>query len=403
MTRASILLASFGVSQFGDFIYLVAINVYLYQLTGSAAAVAGLWIIGPIAALFMKFWAGSVIDRVDVRRWLIGTDIVRAVLVALLPLLSTLPLIYLTLFALALVKAFFEPSATTYLTQVVPETGRKSFNAYRSLITSSAFLIGPALAGLLLLVATPGVAIWINAMSFLVSGLLLLTLPSVPRASAVPRLQLADLATDWRTVSRFSRTERFVSLIYILGLLTMSLALALDAQEVVFLQTAVGLTTTDYGLLISITGIGSVLGGLTVARFANRLSLKTLLVSGYLFVALGYLIYATADSFLIVTIGFLLLGFFNAFAGTGFLTFYQNNVPGELIGRFTSLYGLGQSVVQIVFILAIGFTGDLFPLRFSIVSAAVLLAVLSLVLMVSVLRPNKRAFFREDQTTKQIS
>ena len=403
MSRTTILLASFGVSQFGDFIYLVAINVYLYQLTGSAAAVAGLWIIGPIAALFMKFWAGSVIDRVDVRRWLIGTDIVRAVLVALLPLLSTLPLIYLTLFTLALVKAFFEPAATTYLTQVVPETGRKSFNAYRSLITSSAFLIGPALAGLLLLVATPGVAIWINAMSFLVSGLLLLTLPSVPRASAVPRLQLADLATDWRTVSRFSCTERFVSLIYILGLLTMSLALALDAQEVVFLQTAVGLTTTDYGLLISITGIGSVLGGLTVARFANRLSLKTLLVSGYLFVALGYLIYATADSFLLVTIGFLLLGFFNAFAGTGFLTFYQNNIPGELIGRFTSLYGLGQSMVQIVFILAIGFTGDFFPLRFSIVSAAVLLAVLSLVLMVSVLRPNKRAFFREDQTTKQIS
>ncbi|MDI3236355.1 hypothetical protein [Exiguobacterium antarcticum] len=107
MIRASILLASFGISQFGDFIYLVAINVYLYQLTGSAAAVAGLWIIGPIAALFMKFWAGSVIDRVDVRRWLIGTDIARAVLVALLPLLSTLPLIYLTLFALALVKAFF--------------------------------------------------------------------------------------------------------------------------------------------------------------------------------------------------------------------------------------------------------------------------------------------------------
>ncbi|WP_330981603.1 MFS transporter [Exiguobacterium antarcticum] len=253
------------------------------------------------------------------------------------------------------------------------------------------------------MVATPGIAIWINAMSFLVSGLLLLTLPSVPRTSVVPKLQLADLATDWRTVSRFSRTERFVSLIYILGLLTMSLALALDAQEVVFLQTAVGLTTTDYGLLISITGIGSVLGGLTVARFANRLSLKTLLVSGYLFVALGYLIYATADSFLIVTIGFLLLGFFNAFAGTGFLTFYQNNVPGELIGRFTSLYGLGQSVVQIVFILAIGFTGDLLPLRFSIVSAAVLLAALSLVLMVSVLRPNKRAFFHEDQITKQIS
>ncbi|WP_235188854.1 MFS transporter [Exiguobacterium artemiae] len=403
MSRTSTLLLSFGISQFGDFVYLVAINVYLYQLTGSAAAVAGLWIIGPLASLFMKFWAGSVIDRVDVRRWLIGTDAIRALLVALIPLISTLPLIYLTLFGLALVKAFFEPAAISYLTQIVPENSRKSFNAYRSLITSSAFLIGPAIAGLLLLIATPGVAIWINAVSFLVSGLLLLTLPSVPHAASTPKLQVGDLATDWRTVSRFSRTNRFVCLIYILGILSMSLALAMDAQEVVFLQTVVGLTTTDYGLLISITGIGSILGGLTVARFANRLSLKALLVSGYLFVALGYLLYATADSFLMVTVGFLLLGFFNTFSGTGFLTFYQNNVPHDLIGRFTSLYGLGQSLVQILFILVIGFTGDVLPLRFSIIVAAVLLAGLSVVLIVSVLRSNKEAFFREDQTTKQIS
>ena len=402
MSRNSILLSSFGISQFGDFIYLVAINVYLYQLTGSAVAVAGLWIIGPLAALLTKFWAGSVVDRVDVRRWLIGTDLVRALLVALIPFLSSLPLMYLTLFGLALVKAFFEPAAIRYLTQMISESGRTSFNAYRSLITSSAFLIGPALAGLLLLVATPDVAIWINAGSFLVSGLLLLTLPSVSRAT-LPTVRLSDIRTDWRMVSRFSRTNWFVSRIYLVGILSMSLALAMDAQEVVFLQTVVGLTATDYGLLISITGIGSVIGGLTVARLANRLSLKRLLISGYLFVAIGYLMYATASSFLIVMVGFLLLGFFNAFAGTGFMTFYQNNVPQALIGRFTSLYGLGQSVVQILLILAIGFTGDLFPLRFSIIAGSVLLSLLSLVLIRHVLQPDKEDFFLDDQTTKQIS
>ncbi|MGA9230999.1 MAG: MFS transporter [Exiguobacterium oxidotolerans] len=235
MSRTTTLLASFGISQFGDFIYLVAINVYLYQLTGSATAVAGLWIIGPFAALFTKFWAGSLIDRVDVRRWLIGTDFIRALLVALIPLLSTLPLIYLTLFALALVKAFFEPAATTYLTQLVPDTGRKTFNAYRSLITSSAFLIGPALAGLLLLVATADVAIWINAGSFIVSGVLLAFPPSVPRPPTVKKLRFTDVAADWRTVARFSRSNRFIIAVYVIGLLTMSLALAMDAQEVVFL------------------------------------------------------------------------------------------------------------------------------------------------------------------------
>ncbi|WP_214854763.1 MFS transporter [Exiguobacterium sp. s166] len=183
----------------------------------------------------------------------------------------------------------------------------------------------------------------------------------------------------------------------------MSLTLAMDAQEVVFLQQVFGLTATDYGLWISTTGIGSVVGGLAVARFANRLSLKALLVSGYLFVALGYLMYAAADSFALIVAGFLMLGFFNAFAGTGFVTYYQNNVSGELIGRFTSLYGLGQSVVQILLILAIGFTGHLFPLRFSIIAGSVLLSLLSLVLIRHVLQPDKQVFFRDDQPTKQIS
>ncbi|WP_214894273.1 MFS transporter [Exiguobacterium sp. H66] len=403
MSRTTTLLASFGISQFGDFIYLVAINVYLYQLTGSTTAVAGLWIIGPFAALFTKFWAGSLIDRVDVRRWLIGTDFIRALLVALIPFLSTLPLIYLTLFALALVKAFFEPAATTYLTQLVPDTGRKTFNAYRGLITSSAFLIGPALAGLLLLVATTDVAIWINAGSFVVSGVLLAFLPSVPRPPTVEKLRFTDVVADWRTVARFSRSNRFIIVIYVIGLLTMSLALAMDAQEVVFLQTVVGLSVTDYGLLISLTGIGSVLGGLTVARFSRRLSLKTLLVSGYLFVAIGYLIYATATSFLLVATGFILLGFFNAFSGTGFMTFYQNNVPDELMGRVTSLYGLGQSMLHIVLILLVGFTGDLFPLRFTVLAAACLLVGLSLLQSIAVLLPGKQLYFNEDLPAKHIS
>lgn len=41
-SRERTLLSALGISQFGDFIYLVAINVYIYRLTGSASAVAAL-------------------------------------------------------------------------------------------------------------------------------------------------------------------------------------------------------------------------------------------------------------------------------------------------------------------------------------------------------------------------
>lgn len=80
-----LLLFGLGISTLGDFIYLVAINVLVLKLTGSAAAVAGLWIIGPIASMVTKFWSGSMIDRLNIRRIMIGTDLIRAVLVAIIP------------------------------------------------------------------------------------------------------------------------------------------------------------------------------------------------------------------------------------------------------------------------------------------------------------------------------
>lgn len=55
------LLFGIGTSTLGDFIYLVAINVLILKLTGSAAAVAGLWIMGPVASIITKFWSGSVL------------------------------------------------------------------------------------------------------------------------------------------------------------------------------------------------------------------------------------------------------------------------------------------------------------------------------------------------------
>jgi len=57
-----ILLCSIGIASIGNFIYLIAINIIIYQFTGSAAAVAGLWIIGPLTNIVTKFWTGSFID-----------------------------------------------------------------------------------------------------------------------------------------------------------------------------------------------------------------------------------------------------------------------------------------------------------------------------------------------------
>ena len=159
-SRERTLLSALGISQFGDFIYLVAINVYIYRLTGSASAVAALWIISPVVSLVIKSFAGSWVDRSDLRRLLIQSDLLRAFLIGIMPFLP-LSILYIDLIALAIIKAVVEPATLTYITTLVPQNDRTSFNAYRSLITSGAFLVGPALTGGLLYVASADLAILI--------------------------------------------------------------------------------------------------------------------------------------------------------------------------------------------------------------------------------------------------
>lgn len=165
-----LLLLGVGISTLGDFIYLIAINIMVIKLTGSPAAVAGLWIMGPIASILTKFWSGSLVDRMNKRSLMIITDIFRAIVVIVIPFLTSIWLIYVCLFFLSVARAFFEPTSMTYITSLIPQEKRKQFNSFRSLITSGAFLVGPAIAGVLLIFSSVQTAIWINAISFLVSA-----------------------------------------------------------------------------------------------------------------------------------------------------------------------------------------------------------------------------------------
>jgi MFS family permease len=293
----------------------------------------------------------------------------------------------------------------TYITSLVPQEQRKQFNSFRSLITSGAFLVGPAIAGFLLIFTSAQVAIWISAISFLISAFILNLLPNLERQGQSEQsqtLSLKVLMNDWGHVNQFSRKNAYIVKIYFIVQLFFVMALGMDAQEVVFTQKVLGLSEADYGFLISITGIGAILGAATVSVFAKKLSLRLLMGIGFLIVALGYIIYAFSFSFMSVAIGFIILGYFYAFANTGFMTFYQNNVPIHMMGRILSVFGTFQSVFQIVFIMLIGFTGEIIPLRYSIVVASLLVVFTSLLLIIMIYHPSRKIHYNEDSSVLKL-
>ncbi|WP_284141200.1 MFS transporter [Virgibacillus sp. LDC-1] len=391
-----ILLNSVGIAGIGDFIYLIAINLLVFDMTGSAAAVAGLWIIGPFVNVVTKFWTGSFIDYRSKRKIMMITYIARGVFIFCIPFSSNIMMVYFFLICISIAKSFFVPSSMTYTTQLVPKKLRKRYNSIHALTSSGAFIIGPAVAGTLILMTSIKDTLFINAGAFILAALLLLFLPDKEAfTTKAPAISLHQIKQDWTTAVQFLTAFKYVAIVYGAYLTTTIFSFAMDTQEVVFTQQVVGLSQLDYSLLISITGIGSIIGAFLLAIFTQKLSLQLLIAIGIFMQTVGYLFYAFSWSFFSIAFGFTVLGFFNAFLNAGMMTFYQNNVPTELMGRVTSILQLLQSSFQIIFVLMVGVTAEVIPLRVTIILLAFGMLILAMVLIWSVSLPSKKRYFEE--------
>lgn len=401
----TILLGSLGIANVGDFVYLVVINIIVYQMTGSAAAVAGLWMVSPLTNIVTKFWTGSFIDYRSKKNIVLVTFVVRAAFISMIPFASSLFAIYAILVLLGIAKSFFGPASMTYVTMLVPQQKRKRFNSLRSFTASSAFIIGPALGGTLILLTDVSVTLWLNAGFFLVAAVFLSLLPDTEKIQQekIPALTLSQVVKDFTVVLDFIVSRKYVSAIYLGFLVVMLFSFAMDVQEVVFTQQVIGLSEIEYSLLISITGIGSVSGALLLSLFANKISIRYMIVIGMLMMTTGYIIYAFSWSFASVTVGFIILGFFNVFLNAGITTFYQNNVPVSVMGRVTSIFGLIQSFFQLFFILAIGLLADFVSLKLTIGSLAIIMLLTAILFTIAVLNPKYSGWYAEEGNESQES
>ncbi|MCU5052604.1 MFS transporter [Bacillus cereus] len=381
-----LLLSGVGIANLGAWIYLIALNVLVYHMGGSALAVAALYVIKPLATLFTNAWSGSMIDRLNKRKLMIHLDIYRALFIAILPLLPSLWIVYVFVFFISMASAIYEPTAMTYMTKLIPVEQRQRFNSLRSLIGSGAFLIGPAIAGVLLIASTPEIAIYINAIAFLLSGFITLLLPNLDKKEASDTtsntLSLTVLKKDWNTVINFSRKHVYVVCVYFLFQSMFVLATATDSLELSFAKEVLLLTDSEYGFLVSIAGAGFILGAITNTILSKKLAPSLLIGIGSLFIVIGYLIYAFSNVFLIAAIGFFILSFSMAYANTGFYTFYQNNIPVHMMGRIGSIYGLVIAIVTIFITILSGVATQFISIQLVVIVGSLIMLFITIVLCV---------------------
>ena len=362
-----ILLITIGIANIGEWIYFIALNLAVLESSGNKAlAVTGLYIMQPLATVLTNFWSGSLIDRLNKRNLIIALNLFRAGVIALLPFFSSLWIIYFIVFILGSANAVFQPTSTSYITRSLAPAQIKKFNSFRSLIDSGAFLIGPAVAGVLLTFGTPNFAILTNAAALVLSGMLTLLLPSVEVRDTqllTEKLSFKVLIADFKAVRAFSLSHNSIMKVYFSFSGITVMATALDSLEATFSINVLNLSNQEYGFLVSIAGAGILVGSIATVALADSLSLALMMGGGTVFVSIGYLIFSFSTSFITASIGFFILAFSLAFANTGFQSFYQLNVPVDLMGRVGSMYGLIESLFTIIMTLLFGMATQFIALR----------------------------------------
>ncbi len=326
-----LLLVGIGLSNIGAWIYLLALNLMVLNMTGSPFAVAILYMLIPIATLVTDVWAGSLIDRLNKRKLMIVLDVFRGCIIFCLPFLDSLFLIYLLVFMINMGSSIFESTSLVYMTKLVPKENRQRFNALRNFIQSSGFIIGPSIAGLLFVISTPSMAIFINAIALILSAFIIMLLPNLDlNADEVvyTRITFVVVKDDWKTILSFGRKHTHVTWVYLLSGGFGVFLVGIDSLEAAFATTVLHFSESTYGFLVGIAGLGMVAGSLVNVWFAKVMKLNVLIGLGSIITPIGYLLFGFSNSFIGASIGFFYddvcddvrtCGFFNVFFKTIFL------------------------------------------------------------------------------------
>jgi MFS family permease len=260
-------------SVLGDRLVVVALALFVTDLTGSATDVGLVLGAGTIPLVAFLLIGGVWADRLPRAPLMIATDVVRAVLHGTLALLIFTDLVEVwhivvieALFGTA--EAFFRPAYTGLLPRTVPEEEIQEAQALTNMTNNLAELLGPALATALVLGLGAGWAFLLDALTFVVSALLLagVRVTGSPTATPARRTLLAELAEGfghvrsrpwvWVTVAVFSLA---VPLGYA-PLFVLGPSVAEDAYG----------SAALFGVVTTLFGVGAMTGALAGLRWRPR-------------------------------------------------------------------------------------------------------------------------------------
>lgn len=335
-------------SQLGDHMQLVAQSWLIWQITGSITALGLAAFVGIIPRFTIGTLGGPMVDNNDRRKMLVLTQSLALFFSLLFALLVKTGLVNLWLalgliFSLEATQIINQMCRQALLQEIVPRQDIAGAVSLNSTGANLARIAGPAAGGVLIpLMGVAGLML-INSLTFL--GILLaLGLLKIPARKQVESKTsfTAELRTGYLLVWQDNKLKMLLYLALVSALLVMPFTGLLPA----YVDNVLAKGPEFFGFLISLFGVGGIIGALSTATVHGHLGNRALLLA-----ALGQgtllIIFATSNQPWLSLLMMLFLGMATMLYNTGIITEIQLSTPREFLGRVMGLYLLNKGVTSL--------------------------------------------------------
>ncbi len=260
------------VSTTGSALTSLAASILVYRLTGGSALSVGLMLMATAApSLLFGLVAGVIVDRYDRRRIMLLADVLRAVLVCLIPLLVPYGIawLYVIVMLTSTIGQFFDPAYESVLPEVAADEELAAANSLMAISSFGSTAIGFAASGLIASRFPIDYAFYLDGLSFLCSAGCILFV-------RVRKLAVADSTTVRVVVGNLKggiqylfRSPVLRSVFLVAMPIGVSFGLA-NTLLLPFATRALSATEFEYGLQEGLTSVGFVAASLLMAALLSR-------------------------------------------------------------------------------------------------------------------------------------
>jgi len=380
-----------AISWLGDSLAFLGFMWLAYDV-GGAGGVIVVRVADSIPSVIVGLLGGVVADRVERRRLMIGADVLRAAALGIVlsttlnGVRPTVLALAATMFLIRIGDSFFEPASGAMLPDVVPHAALQRANSvfHATGEAISGFAMG--LAGLLLIVVPLGQFFTIDAVSFLLSALLLSFVATRSRGAGGEQHPVHELLAGFRDFS--SRPPLGIAMV-MFGLgVTIGAGVFIPAAPVLVGQTLEA-GPGSYGLILLGFGVGAIIvaGVLARVEIVRRERWSILFWVGY---PACFLIFAVAPNLAVMVAAAALAGAAESGARILLVSAMQHQIGAATLGRAMSVFFTVHRASHGVGLLTVGLLVTALPLDQALAIGAAL-GLLAMAASLAALRPYRVA------------